>query len=198
MNKQHAYKNYLDSYLRICPTLTDNELDFIHSNLSISMFNKKESYLQSGQIQKAMGFVHSGLLKSYYIDDKGKKVTISFICENTYASDYPSFIQQKPSKYCIETIEPTTIVNLPYLKIQEAYKRFKNFELYGRLIAEQILIKKQDRIESFLFENAEERYLHFIKNNHNIINRISISDLSSYLGIERQSLSRIRKKVAGK
>ncbi len=198
MKKQNAYKKYLDSYLRICPNLTDNELDFIHSNLTLTMYNQKEFYLKSGEIQKEMGFLYNGLLRSYYLDEQGKKVTIAFINENSYASDYPSFIRQNPSKYYIETIESSVIVNLPYQKIQEAYKRFKNFENYGRLIAEQILIKKQDRIESFLFENAEERYLHFIKHNKDIINRISLSHLSSYLGIERQSLSRIRKNISSK
>ncbi len=188
-----AYQKYLDSYLEICPQLEKDELDFIKLNLT--HLKKKEFYLKNGQIKKDMGFVYCGLLKSYYIDAQGKKITISFINENSYASDYPSFIQQKPSKYYIEAIEPSIIVNLPYSAIQKAYKNYKNFENYGRLIAEQILLKKQERIESFLFENAEKRYIRFIEKNQNIINRISISDLSSYLGIERQSLTRIRKKL---
>ena len=87
------------------------------------------------------------------------------------------------------------MVNLSYIAIQKADRRYKNFEKYGRLISEQILLKKQDRIESFLFENAEERYVRFIQKNQDILSRISISDLSSYLGIERQSLTRIRKKL---
>ena len=193
--KQKAYQQYLESYLRICPELKEDELKFIKDNLSITEFKKKELYLKSGQVQKEMGFVYKGLLKSYYVDNQGKKVTISFINESFYAADYPSFIQQKPSKYYIETIEPTVMVNLSYIAIQKAYKRYKNFEKYGRLISEQILLKKQDRIESFLFENAEERYVRFIQKNQDILSRISISDLSSYLGIERQSLTRIRKKL---
>lgn len=193
--KQKAYQQYLDSYLKICPELKESELNFIKDNLSITQFGKREFYLQTGEIQKEMGFVYKGLLKSYYLDKKGKKVTISFINENSYAADYPSFIQQKPSKYFIETIEPCIMVNLPYIAIQKAYKSHKNFENYGRLIAEQILLKKQERIESFLFENAEDRYIRFVEKNNDIITRISISDLSSYLGIERQSLTRIRKKL---
>lgn len=196
--QQEAYKKFLDSFLEICPQIKREELDFIRTNLSLSFFQKKEFYLEEGKIQKAMGFVYSGLLRSYYVDEQGKKVTISFINENSYASDYPSFIQQKPSKYFIETLEPTVIVNLPYLAIQDAYNKYKNFERYGRLIAEQILLKKQERIESFLFENAAERYKRFIEENQSIITRISISDLSSYLGIERQSLTRIRKKIVQK
>lgn len=193
--KQKAFQQYLDSYLKICPKLNEDELNFIRDNLSITQFRKREFYLKSGQLQNKMGFVYKGLLKSYYVDKDGKKVTISFIDKNNYAADYPSFIQQKPSKYYIETIEPTVMVNLPYSAIQKAYSNYKNFENYGRLIAEQILLKKQDRIESFLFENAEERYIRFIKKNQYILSRISVSDLSSYLGIERQSLTRIRKKL---
>jgi len=55
---------------------------------------------------------------------------------------------------------------------------------------------QQKRIESFLFETAEERYLDFIKDNPDLINRVSISHLSSSLRIERQTLTRIRKKLA--
>ncbi len=195
---KEAFDKYLDSYLKICPQLTEKEINFIRKNLTISELKKGQFYLKNNIIQKEMGFVYRGLLKSYYLDVSGKKVTISFINENSYAADYPSFIQQKPSKYYIEAIEPCLIVNLPYTAIQEAYKDYKNFENYGRLIAEQILLKKQERIESFLFESAEERYIRFMQNNQNIKTRISISDLSSYLGIERQSLTRIRKKLIEK
>ena len=52
------------------------------------------------------------------------------------------------------------------------------------------------RIEDFLFMKPEERYIDFVKNNHEIMNRVSLSHLSSLLGIERQSLSRIRKRIA--
>ena len=110
-----------------------------------------------------MGFVFSGLLRSYYIDEDGKKITIDFISENKYASDYPSFIRQKPSKYFIEVLETAIIVNLPYKKIMEAYSLYKNFEHYGRLIAEEILIQKQDRIELFLFTNGRRKIFGFYK-----------------------------------
>ncbi len=175
--------------------MTRKELKFICNNLSISEFRKGQLYLEGGKIQKQIGYVYSGLLRSYYVNKRGKKVTVEFINEDKYASDYPSFIKQNPSKYYIETIEPAVIINLSYVKIQEAYRRYKNFENYGRSIAETILIQKQNKLESFLLMNAKERYLHFIENNQDIINRVSVSHLSSYLGIERQSLSRIRKRL---
>jgi hypothetical protein len=65
-------------------------------------------------------------------------------------------------------------------------------------VAEEVVVMQQSRIESFLFENAEQRYLNFISSNPNLFNRISLTYLSSYLGIERQSLSRIRKSLKQK
>ncbi len=195
---EKAFQKYIESYKLVCPELTEEELNFIYINLSIKHFNKKEYYLNGREIQREMGFVYSGLLRSYYLDKQGKEITISFINENAYASDYPSFLRQIPSKYYIISLEPSIIVNLPYTKIQEAYRKYKNFEHYGRKIAEKILLKKQDRLESLLLESAEERYLRFINQNPKLINRISLSHLSSYLGIERQSLSRIRKNLAQK
>ncbi len=82
--------------------------------------------------------------------------------------------------------------------MQECYTKYKNFEKYGRLVAENLLVMKNNRIESFLFENAEQRYLNFVKENAELLSRISLTHLSSFLGIERQSLTRIRKKLIQK
>ena len=145
-----------------------------------------------------MGFIVKGLLRRYYIDQNGKEITSYFLKENDFATDYPAFIKQEATKFYIETIEPTIITTLSYQKIQEGYSRFKNFEKFGRLIAEDALIIQTKRIEHFLLLNPEERYLNFIKNNPEIMNRVSLSHLSSLLGIERQSLSRIRKRITEK
>jgi hypothetical protein len=71
------------------------------------------------------------------------------------------------------------------------------FERNGRLIAEEVLRQQQRRIESFQFDSAEQRYLDFIKEHPELFNRVSLTHLSSFLGIERPSLSRIRKRIAG-
>ncbi|RKN02702.1 Crp/Fnr family transcriptional regulator [Aquimarina sp. AD1] len=178
------------------PDLNSEELEFLESYLTIETYEKKEFLFKSGEVQKEVGFVCKGLLRRYYINEKGNKITTGFVSENNYATDYPAFIRQIPSKYFIECLEPSVIIKLPYNKIQEGYKKYKTSEMYGRLIAEYVLTFQTDRVESFLFKNAEERYLDFIEHNKDIINRISLSHLSTYLGIERQSLSRIRSKIA--
>jgi len=86
-------------------------------------------------------------------------------------------------------------VNIPYLHILECCDKYAAFEHYIRLIVEEAFYLQQKRIEGFIFGNAETRYLEFIKENPDLFKRVSLSYLSSYLGIERQSLTRIRKKL---
>jgi CRP/FNR family transcriptional regulator, anaerobic regulatory protein len=193
-----AIKAYLESYKQICIKITDEELFYISKRLTISEFKAKQYYLKAGQVQTAIGYVVSGLMRSFYIDEKGNEITIAFIKENEYATDYGAFIRQKPSKYYIQCLEPSIVVNLPYTAMQEGYDLYKNIERYGRLVTEEVLVQQQTRLESFLFEKAEERYLNFIKRSPDLFNRISLTYLSSYLGIERQSLSRIRKLITTK
>lgn len=192
------FKKYIESYIELFPDLNSEEIVFLKSYLTIEEYSKKDFLFKSGEVQKEIGFICKGLLRRYYINEKGNKITTGFINEDKYATDYPAFIRQIPSKYFIECLEPSIIIKLPYDKIQEGYDKFKRSEMYGRLIAEYVLTVQTDRVESFLFKNAEERYLDFIQQNKDIINRISLSHLASHLGIERQSLSRIRSKLTKK
>lgn len=196
MTKQEeAFQQYLASYQQLCPDILREELAFIREDLTLQKVPKRNFFLSQGTVQNEMGYVVKGLLRSYFIDSEGKKITIGFVAENGYVADYPSFIQQLPSKYYIEALEDCVIVCLSYNRIQEAYKKYKNFEQYGRRIAEQILLAKQDRLESFQFENGTERYLRFQKENRAIVKRISVSHLASFLGLERQTVTRIRKQL---
>lgn len=190
------YHKYQQAFLDLFSNFSRKEVDFVHSNMSIQEFAKKDFLFRSGDVQKEIGFVCKGLLRRYYINEKGNEITTGFTKEHEYATDYPSFIRQQPSKYNFACLEPSIIIKLKYDTLQEGYSKFKNSERYGRLIAEEVLSIQTDRVESFLFQNAEERYLDFLKHNKDIINRISLTHLASYLGIERQSLSRIRSKIA--
>lgn len=191
-------ETFLNHFRLICPQISDDELLFISAGIDFSHFKNKDLYLAEGQIQRTIGFLVSGLIRVFYVDKKGNEITTWFVKENEYVTDYPSFIRQRPTKFYFQCLEPCVVVNLPYLEMQKGYQKYKNIEKYGRLVAEEVVVMQQSRIESFLFENAEQRYLNFISSNPNLFNRISLTYLSSYLGIERQSLSRIRKSLTQK
>ena len=193
---KEAFATYLNSVKKLCPKVTNVELDYLHSGLTITELKQKHFFIHANTIQKKIGFVYSGLLRAFYVDQNGNEISVNFIRENRYATHYSAFITQTPAKYYFQCIEPTILVSISYKHIQEGYIKFPIFERYGRLVAEEVLKMQQKRIESFLFENAETRYLDFVKENPDLFNRVSLSYLASFLGIERQSLTRIRKKLA--
>lgn len=191
----NAIQGYASALRKIYPDLDSDEINFISSKVTVTKLKANQLYLMAGDIQESLGFTFEGLLRTFYIDDKGSEITVSFTKENNFATDYGAFINQNPSKYYIETLESCLLVNIPFTLMEECYAKYKNFEKCGRLIAENILNKRQHRIESFLFENAEQRYLNFISQNKDMFNRISLTHLASFLGIKRQTLTRIRKKL---
>jgi CRP-like cAMP-binding protein len=192
-----AIDTLLNSVRTLCPKVTESELAFLKSGLSVTQLRPKQFYISANKIQKEIGFVAEGLLRGFCIDSKGNEITVKFCREREYATHYTAFITQTPGKYYFQCIEPAVIVNLSFDHIQRGYNAFPNLERYGRLVAEEVLKLQQKRIEGFLFDSAETRYLDFIHENPDLFNRVSLSHLSSYLGIERQSLTRIRRKLAG-
>lgn len=189
---------FLSSVKSICPEFTEQELLLFTKKLKIVTLKKNDYFIYPGQIQNDVGFIVNGLIRSFYIDSNGNEKTFRFYAENDYATHYTALITMQPSKYSFRCLEETTLVLLSYEHMQMTYKKFPSFEKYGRLIAEEILKIQQNRIESFIFQTAEERYLDYMKRNSNLFNRVSLSHLCSYLGVERQTLTRIRQKLANK
>ncbi|MFM8370961.1 MAG: Crp/Fnr family transcriptional regulator [Bacteroidota bacterium] len=191
-----AIDTYMEAVTALCPKVTDKELEYLRSGLTVTELKPRQFYIQANTVQKEIGFVFSGLLRAFFVDHSGSEISVNFIREGKYATHYPAFISQVPCKYYFQCIEPSMIVSLSYSHIQEGYNNYPGLERYGRLIAEEVLKSQQRRIEGFLFDNAETRYLDFIRENPDLFGRVSLSFLSSYLGIERQSLTRIRKRLA--
>jgi CRP/FNR family transcriptional regulator len=189
---------FLKSVREICPNITDDELSQYASKFTFQELNRKDFFLQSGKIQKSLGFIAKGLVRSSFVDNDGDEITVGFYAAGDYATHYPAFVTQQPSKYSIQCLEPTTMICISYEDLHWIYENLPGFEKYGRLVAEEVLKRQQERIESFIFQTAEERYVDFIKRHSDLFNRISVSHLCSYLGIERQSLTRIRQKLAHK
>ena len=191
-----AIETLLATIRILCPGLSGDELAAFVSMSRVQELKKKDIFLRAGAIQKSIGFIAKGLVRSSYVDNDGNEITVGFYAEGDYATHYPSFIRKIPSSYTIQCLEPVTMVCLSYDDIQQTYQRFPKVERYGRLVAEEILKRQQARIEGFIFQTAEQRYLDFMQQHPGLYNRVSLSQLCSYLGIERQTLTRIRQRLA--
>ncbi|TDN39185.1 Crp/Fnr family transcriptional regulator [Hymenobacter sp. UV11] len=192
---QSAFEICHEAILQLNPKATQAEWDYFESGLTLHALQPKEFFIEAGKRTDQLGFLISGLIRGFYLNHLGADVTTNFVAERQWATDYPSLLKGRPSRYSFQCLEPTTILTVPYVHLSKGYDLFVGFERNGRLIAEEVLQQQQHRIESFQFDSAEQRYLDFVKENPGLFNRISLTHLSSYLGIERPSLSRIRRKL---
>ncbi len=186
---------YFDHIKSICPDMTEEELNKFSKGVYVTRLKKNECYISEGQVQKRGGFVVKGLFRAYQIDEYGNEKNIDFIPENDYTFDYLSFIEGIPCAYTFQCLEPSVIVSFSVEHLEKSFNQLPTFDKYARILAEKRLQQQQLRLESFLFKDAEQRYIDFINKNPQLFNRISISQLSSYLGVERQTITRIRKKL---
>jgi CRP/FNR family transcriptional regulator, anaerobic regulatory protein len=194
--------NPIDIFIKqmqaICPDITDDELTAFKSGIDVKHFKSKEHIFDYTKPQNQIVYITSGLVRSFYIDNKGSEISAYFVAEFDFVSDYPAFLKDAKSNYLFEALENTTAVIIPKQLILRAYETSPKFERFGRLIAEEAVKFLQGRVESFLFKTASERYLEFIDNYNDLFTRLSVEHIATYLGIERQSLTRIRKKLNSK
>lgn len=195
MEKHPHIELYLHTMKAVCPELQDHHLVEFSESLEIRTFEKNEFLFPAGTVQEHVVFVAKGLARVFYIDQKGDEKTTWFVKDQDFATDYPCFLSGEKSQYTVQCLEACETVWLPKHAIYKGYSTHPELEKYGRLIAEEVIRQQQERIASFLFKNAKQRYLDFLANSSPLLNRISVGQLASYLGIERQSLTRIRKEI---
>ena len=138
-------------------------------------------------------FVKKGLLRIYYFKD-GRDVSESFQTENSLVARADSLFDAQPSQKGIQAIEETELVAINSTKLFELYDEHHDIERLFRKIYEQAYVNTVKRIESMQFFTAEERYRKIMENNADVLLRIPLKHIASYLGISQVSLSRIRSK----
>lgn len=190
------YSTLLQAIRRIIALTTEEEA--VVSSLFEPMVLPTDGYfLRAGDVCRYAGFVTQGLLR-YYILDDGAEHTYDFSPEQTFVSNYESFLTQTPSTRFIQAIEPTTLLVINYNNLQRLYNSIGEGQKFGRLVAEQLFVGILQKLTSFYQETAEERYETFLRSFPTLQERIPQYVIASYVGIKPQSLSRIRAARAGK
>jgi CRP-like cAMP-binding protein len=184
-------------WLKNVSFLTEKDCNMFEPFLQTKQIKSKEIVLREGQICKELGFINNGTFRMYYLRD-GKEINTHFSFENEFVVNYDSFLQETPSRYYIQALVDAEIVIFNLQTLQNAYNQSQNWERFGRIMAEYSYKLTTKRVEGFMFMDAEQRYLQMMKETPHFIDRIPLYQLASYLGIERESLSRLRKKISKK
>ena len=187
------FSNYISQYTQF----EKSDRIFFDNLCSVKQINRNETLIKTGEIAKEAYFLKKGMMIMIY-EKKGKKYIRDFIFDNTPAVAFPSFFNNKPSRYSIKTLTSCTLEILTkrdYIKACIKIPKMKSIALTATNHGHMTLEK---RFEAILTLTPEERYIDLLKNNPSMVNQISIGLIASYLGISIQSLSRIRNRLAKK
>lgn len=182
--------------VRSISPVTDIDCEIFEPYLKYRTLAKHDFFAQAGQTCREIGFIYKGLFRIYHLNEEGKEINTHFFMDNDFVSLYPSFLHQKPANHYAQALEDSELVILDYETLQKAYAISHRWSEFGRKVAEACYLEAIDRIESFHFLSGEERYLQLQASHPHYFERIPLYHIASYLGLERESLSRLRRKLA--
>ena len=153
---------------------------------------KKNKDLQPiGHTCKTIYFITKGVARIYYFKD-GIDITERFFFENSIIARVESLFTGKPSRKAIQVLEDAEIIAIDSARLFKLYDSYPEIERLFRKIFEAAYVETINRIEGMQFHSAEERYNALLTEAPNVLMRVPLKYVASYLGITQVSLSRIR------
>jgi len=169
------------------------EIELIKNSFSPLLLSKGEFFLESGKINKHVGFINKGLVR-YFIYKDEEESTFEFTNEGEFIADYQSFNNKTKSIQNIQAIEDCELLVINFDNVQNFFKTTKNGNLIGRLIIEHRFDVMVNQLLAIYMQNHEQRYQSFILQYSDLSQRIPQYLIASYVGVKPESLSRIRRR----
>ncbi|AZA83787.1 cyclic nucleotide-binding protein [Chryseobacterium lactis] len=184
----------LVSYFKSFIPLSKEEIEALDERITERRIKRKQFILQENEICQYYTFVVSGCLKMYSIDNNGEEHNLQFASENDWIVDIDSFHNKKPSKLYIIALENSIVLQIEKNDLWYLYTYYPKFDRNFRVIIENKFIELQNRVLQNISATGEEKYDFFLKQYPQLANRLPNTQISSYLGITPQFLSKIRQK----
>jgi CRP-like cAMP-binding protein len=183
--------NYIRKYTSIL--VSDEDFEIIKSHFYIKKIRKKQYFLQEGQVCKHFGFVIKGAMRQYSIDEKGVEHFVQLAIENWWVGDRESWVMLSPSRYNIDAWEDSELLLISYADTMKLFQLYPALAEMMRKMDERNNIARQKRITSAISDTAEKRYTDFANDYPDLLQRFPQHIIASYIGITKDTLSRVRK-----
>lgn len=179
-------------YLKERSSMTDTEIAQVLAMTVPRRLRKKQYLLQEGDISHYNCFVTKGCLRLYHVGSNGAEHILRFAIETWWMSDYESYNSGNPSKNNIDALEDSELLLIEKNDFDALVNTMPNFQHFKDKLESRSYTASQNRILSNISDTAEKRYEHFMKTYPDIYNRVPLHMVASYLGLTRETLSRIR------
>jgi len=185
----------LKKFMQTLTGISDNEFEDAKSNFIKVDLKKGEFFAQKGKTCRNIGYISSGILRTFYLNDKGEEITSCFCTKNSLTTSYKSFTLQQPSSLSIQALEDSQLFTIDFYTLQKLYSKSMVWQNIGRVIAEKEYFVMEQYASVLNNESAKEKYLRLLNEQPEVIQKASVEDIASYLGVTRRTLSRIRHEI---
>lgn len=177
---------------------TENELHLLYGKLKKTRLKKREFLLKAEEQVNDIYYIHSGCLRTYFIDPLGKEHTLQFAIKGWWISDYIALFGREKTKSVsyIECIKDAILYKISKKDFDNLCDEIPKVSRFHIRNLESAFAAFQRRILENLTLSAKERYINFVNTYPNIEQNVKNYHIASFLGITTESLSRIRKEIA--
>lgn len=187
--------NNFKNFIRQITPISDKEFDETVVLFQKIKLEKGEFFVKDGTICRQIAYINKGVLRTFYLNNKAEERTSCFCTENSLTTSYKSFILQQPSNLSLQAMEDTELLVIDFEHLQKLYSTSIVWQNIGRAVAEREYIVMEQYASVLNNENGKEKYLRLLQEQPNILQKATIEDIASYLGVTRRTLSRIRQEI---
>ena len=184
--------SYFDSLI----PLNNEEKELVSQNFRPRLYRRRQYVLQEGNICTQLNFVVRGCLRMYKIDEQGSTHILQFAPENYWINDLGSFHSERPSELNIDALDDTMVLQVNRNDLVSIYLEAPKFDRIFRVLIEKSFVNLQKRLLQNISSTAEDRYQAFLDTYPHLANRLSQTQIASFLGITPEFLSRLRNKAS--
>ncbi|MFQ3182709.1 MAG: CRP-like cAMP-binding protein, partial [Polaribacter sp.] len=190
-NKMENLINYIQSRV----TLTQNDIDLIKKHFFSEEIPAQTNLLEAGKVERYIYFLDTGIVKGYQNID-GKIIVQHLVVEQDFFTSLDSFMTETLSLDYYETVTESRVLKISKPDFDILQKETKFWAIFVKEVTNDHLGYKLERVKDFQILTAKERYLKFVNQYPKLALNVSIDNIASFLGMEPQSLSCIRKQIA--
>lgn len=186
----------MQEYLAKFGIFTDDDIAELLTLGRKKHLKPNDYFIQDGSVCKEIGFIISGIFRSFYFSDHSDEITYCFSFPDTLIAGYSSYISGEPTPENIQAITKAEILVFSKDDLNSLIDSNPKWLLFSKIIAEQQYLEMEKRVFTLQKDKAEIRYQNLLSNHPEYLQKIPLQYIASYLGITQRHLSRLRKALA--
>lgn len=188
MDELRPFYDFLNKFIE----LSEAEFaQYIQPCVVLRRFDAKQVVSAAGSVENYFNFLLSGLARTYY-KKAGDEMVIQIATEGHIIHAQESFHNRQPSRYIVETIEPSRLASITYNGLEAIYASNAKMQHLGRLVVTFTMLLKEKMQWQSLTLSPRERFLHFMERHSALLRRVPQKYIASYLNIQPETFSRFK------